>query len=107
MLKKRLLFLTFNRRQSNFVATAGFDKKTAEKDYAKRIAIVDDKTSLSYAQLNEKVGRYASLLHGKYGLQVDMIEDNMQRTTRSMIKLGFQFGINRRNPTFFGASYIY
>ena len=70
MLIKKGRLLQFCRFNSNFISAVGFDKQTASRDHAKRIAVVGDNVSFSYAQLNEKIGRYTALLFSKYGLQV-------------------------------------
>lgn len=59
------------RFSSNFLLTGGFSERTANADFAnKQLLILDEKNSITYAQLNEQIGRYAALLNGKYKLGV-------------------------------------
>jgi hypothetical protein len=72
MLRPSFSIFRFSQRySSNFVKAAGFYEGTSSQDYAKKTFLIgDEDKTVSYGEMNTLIGKYASILHGKYNLQV-------------------------------------
>ncbi|KAI6172452.1 hypothetical protein M3Y98_00974700 [Aphelenchoides besseyi] len=100
MLKTRAIFFSARRSNGNFVQSMGLWERTAVQEYAKRSALVaDENTQLTYDQLNNRIGQYASLLSSKYRIQKG--DRLLSRTTKTLDTAALYFATLR-----LGAIYI-
>ncbi|KAI1710725.1 AMP-binding enzyme domain-containing protein [Ditylenchus destructor] len=99
-LYSRLILFPGKRHSSNFVKAAGFFENTSNQEYAKRpILIQDENKHLTYEALNNRIGQYAALLHGKYGINKG--DRLLSRTTKTLDTAALYFATLR-----LGAIYI-
>ncbi|KAI1709791.1 AMP-binding enzyme domain-containing protein [Ditylenchus destructor] len=99
-LYSRLILFPGRRHSSNFVKAAGFFENTSSQEYAKRPILIEDETKqLTYEALNNRIGQYAALLHGKYGINKG--DRLLSRTTKTLDTAALYFATLR-----LGAIYI-
>ena len=75
----------FSSNSSNFARLAGFHETTDASDYENKTVLINDNGSLTFKEFNDKIGRYASILHGKLGLSKG--DRLIARTTKNIDNL--------------------